>query len=250
MIEPILDVSRWQDYIDKQKFLAAGALGIIIRAGSQDDSGPYMDYQFENNAQKFNGEIPCGYYWYFRPEYSASTQATYFANLMRSVRTDIFPMIDVESNFKKVSMGVYQNRLYEFMSIVEDLMGMESMIYTRATFWNPNVGDPPWAGSRRLVIARYTSQSKPWGNIYDQSWLKPLPWDDWWMWQYSADGNGRGAEFGVKSADIDINRYNGTLEQFHKEIGWNQGDSTESKMCHFVRLVKELCEKYLKEHCE
>jgi hypothetical protein len=38
------------------------------------------------------------------------------------------------------------------------------------------------------------------------------------MWQYSADKNGRGKEFGAPCDDIDINKYNGGLDQFNKDF--------------------------------
>jgi GH25 family lysozyme M1 (1,4-beta-N-acetylmuramidase) len=233
-------------FVSEQKFLDAGALGVIIRAGSSDGT-PYMDYEFENHAQKFNDEIPCGYYWYFRPEFNPSSQATYFVNLMKSVRTDIFPVVDVESNFQKVSMGTFQNNLYEFISITEDLMAMDSVIYTRGSFWNNNVGNPAWARTRRLHIAMYNDEvSHPWKD--------PASWTDFWMWQYSADKppNNRGAEFGVPpegTDSIDINRYNGTLEEFYADANWNQEKPPTKPWCGIIQKIKGLCEKYLREYC-
>ena len=38
------------------------------------------------------------------------------------------------------------------------------------------------------------------------------PWDEYDYWQWSADGNNRGYEFGVESDDIDLNRKNGYAE--------------------------------------
>ena len=35
--------------------------------------------------------------------------------------------------------------------------------------------------------------------------------DSYIMWQFSADGNNRGAEFGVSSRDIDLNRMDKTF---------------------------------------
>jgi GH25 family lysozyme M1 (1,4-beta-N-acetylmuramidase) len=253
MIEPIVDVSTWQGDINKEKMLSAKPLGMYIRAGSinKDTGKCYEDYQFRSNAEKFGGEIPLGYYWYFRPEHSGIVQATYFVNLMKSVRVDLPPAIDVESNDKGTSMGIFQDRLYEFISITEDLMAMEDVIYTRGSFWNTHVGNPSWAGKRKLWIALYnTFVQHPW--IGSPSYYRPAPWNDFWAWQWSADGNGRGAEFGVKSFAIDINRYNGTLEQFHKDANWNQEPllpPSTNNFCKIIHTIKGVCDRWLAENC-
>lgn len=250
MIEPIIDVSRWQDDIDASKMLSAGTLGLYIRAGSIDkNSGAcYADYQFANNAQKFNGKIPCGYYWYFRPEFNPSMQATYLVNLLKNVRVDLPTAIDVESNNKNVSMNIFQSRIYEFLVLIEDLVG-EACIYTRAEFWNYHVGSPVWAWSRKLWIARYNSElSHPWGDGF----FKPLPWNDWWMWQYSSPGNNRASEFGVPPEgddDIDINRYNGTLDEFYADANWAKPEPPIKAYCKMIMMIKNLCDKFLQEHC-
>jgi GH25 family lysozyme M1 (1,4-beta-N-acetylmuramidase) len=245
MIEPIVDISRWQGDIDKQKFLDAGALGVIIRAGSI-NVNPYADFQFANNVEKFNGEIPCGYYWYFRPEFIALTQANYLGNLLKNAQVDLPVFADVESNNSFVSMGTFQNRLSEFLTILENSFGLEVGIYTRGEFWNTNLGNPSWAGNYKLWIARYNnSLDHPWGDGF----YRPRPWSDWWLWQYSADGNGRGAEFGAESPDIDINRYNGTLEEFYADANWNQEKPPTKPWCGITQKIKGLCEKYLREYC-
>jgi GH25 family lysozyme M1 (1,4-beta-N-acetylmuramidase) len=73
-----------------------------------------------------------------------------------------------------------------------------------------------------LWIARYTSKGKPWGNILpwpDSPRIKPRDYDDWDFWQWSADGNGRGAEFGASSRSIDLNYFNGDQVAFDEYIG-------------------------------
>ena len=245
MIEPIVDVSKWQKDIDKEKMLGAGTLGMYIRAGSMNVS-PYTDYRFVENTEKFNGEIPCGYYWYFRPEFSSSVQAAYFVNLMRSVRVDLPPVVDVESNFKNLSMGTIQENLRLFITLVDDLMGRQSVIYTRGGFWNQHVGNPAWASKYRLWIAMYSETAKhPWTGF--PGYYHPKTWNDFWLWQYSADKNGRGEEFGVATSGIDINRYNGTLEEFHKDANWNQ--TTVTDCCSVLKAIRKFIDKYL-ESCE
>ena len=51
--------------------------------------------------------------------------------------------------------------------------------------------------------------------------FNPLPsnFDTWVFWQFSADGNGRGPEFGASSKSIDLNYFNGDLAAFNAYIG-------------------------------
>lgn len=244
MIEPIVDVSKWQGDINKQKMLAAKPLGIIIRAGSINHTTGecYEDYQFRNNARKFNGEIPCGYYWYFRPEHSATIQASYFSNLLKEVQVDLDPWADTESNDGHVSMGTFQTNLNTFLFVTDSMLDVDSVIYTRGSFWNPHVGNPAWAKERRLCIAMYSDTAQhPWNGF--PSYYRPAPWNDFLLWQYSADGNGRGAEFGAESSAIDINRYNGTLAQFHKDANWNQS-APATRLCVVLGLLKRIVDKF------
>ena len=247
MIEPIVDVSTWQKDINKEKMLGAGTLGMYIRAGSINGT-PYTDYQFYNNAEKFNGEVPCGYYWFFRPEFSPSVQAAHFVKLMNSVRVDLPPVVDIESNYKKVSMGIFQENAGIFIELVDKLMNKSSVIYTRGSFWNQNVGSPLWASKYRLWIAMYNETiAHPW--IGSSSYYRPKPWGDFWMWQYSADKNGRGAEFGVATSGIDINRYNGTLDEFYRDANWEQVPDPPNRFCKVLRAIKSLVDKAL-ENCD
>lgn len=252
MIEPIVDVSKWQGDIDKQKMLDANPLGICIRAGSiNHETGEcYEDYQFRSNAKKFNGIIPCSYYWFFRPEHSATRQGTYFSNLLKEVQVDFDPWADSESNDGFVSMGNFQINLDTFLFTTDAMIDVESAIYTRGSFWNQHVGNPIWAKDRKLVIAMYNEAvDHPW--IGSPSYYKPAPWDDFWMWQYSADRppNMRGAEFGADSTSIDISYYNGTIQQFHKDANWNQTLPVQDGCCKILGMMRELLNK-LMENCE
>lgn len=46
-----------------------------------------------------------------------------------------------------------------------------------------------------------------------------LPANNWRFWQYSADKNGEGAVYGVKSPDIDLNVFNGTRDELFAWLG-------------------------------
>jgi len=117
---------------------------------------------------------------------------------------------------------------------------MMPLIYTRGTFWNPNVGNPIWASDYLLWAARYSNTlTGPWSD----GRYRPLPWNMWAFWQWSADKNGRGAEFGAESRDIDLNRFNGSLSEFYRWCGWQQDEpepEPKPEPCGCCEAVKQI----------
>lgn len=227
MIEPFIDVSHWQGEIKASKMLGAGTLGMYIKAGGANkyNGVNYTDPRFRENAEKFSQQVPCGYYFFFYPHIDGVKQAQYFCKLLTSVEWNLPPAVDVEANPQHVSQGRFQRELKQFVDVVEAKFNLKPVIYTRGWFWNDNVGQPVWAKEHKLWIARYgKSLQHPWDNN-PSSKLRPRPWTDFWLWQYSADGNLRGEEFGATgSKSIDINRVNMTKEEFYDFANWPEGE--------------------------
>ncbi len=225
MFEPLVDVSKWQSDINVSKMMGAGTKAMYIRAGGCDKNtgASFTDRRFRENAEKFSNRVPVGYYYFFYPHIDGAKQAKYFCNLLKSVKWNLPPAIDVEANPRNASKSRCQTEIKDFLDTVEAELGVKGVIYTRATFWNPNVGAPAWATDYKLWIAIYSDTlSHPWDNNAN-SVYRPRPWNDWWLWQYSADRNGRGPEFGVASAGIDINRVNMEEDEFNKFAKWGTG---------------------------
>ena len=225
MFEPLVDVSKWQGEINVGKMIGAGAKAMYIRAGGTNwnNGASFTDDRFRENAEKFSNRIPVGYYYFFYPHIDGIKQAKYFCNLLKSVKWNLPPAVDIESNPKKASKSRFQTELKQFLDTVESELGVKSVIYTRASFWNPNVGAPAWATDYKLWVAIYSSTLKhPWANN-PNGMYRPRPWTNWWLWQYSADGNGRGPEFGARSAAIDIDRVNMSEEEFYTFAKWGSG---------------------------
>jgi GH25 family lysozyme M1 (1,4-beta-N-acetylmuramidase) len=229
MIEPIVDVSKWQGEIDADKMLAGGTLGMYIKAGGTDKSNgsSYTDGRFRQNAEKFAARIPVGYYYFFYPHFSGVKQALYFAQLYRSVPWNLPPALDLEDNPNNVVPAVFQREVKAFIDTIQQELNVETVIYTRASFWNANIGNPAWAGGLKLWVARYgATLTHPWED--NPAKLRPLPWTDWWIWQYTADENRRGREFGAESHALDINRVNMTHEAFMAFANWGGAAVTDS----------------------
>lgn len=52
---------------------------------------------------------------------------------------------------------------------------------------------------------------------------------NWHFWQYSADGNNRGAEFGVTSSSIDLDVFNGPVEALREWLGLKAIDAEPAR---------------------
>jgi GH25 family lysozyme M1 (1,4-beta-N-acetylmuramidase) len=212
------DVSKWQGEMNWQTCSDAGAKFAFIRAGSISIGGElYTDYHFIRNASLAADYMPVGFYWYFRPQHDPVAQADYFCNLIRDEDWKLPPVLDLENNGYLGPVSVTEAAKIFTMQVYVNL-DIFPVLYTRGYWFNENtISDAVW-DFVDLWIARYTSRSKPWGNLFDSSRLKPHSFDDWTFWQYSADGNGRGPEFGAKSKSIDLNWFNGDQAAFDKYI--------------------------------
>jgi hypothetical protein len=85
----------------------------------------------------------------------------------------------------------------------------DAVFYTAKFIWEEMYSAKPgWINDWDLWVANYTAFSEP--HYIPHGWEEELDGtpvlvpDSYAIWQFSADGNGRGAEFGVQSADIDL----------------------------------------------
>ena len=143
----------------------------------------------------------CGAYHYFHPEQPAQAQADWFMNIVREVKGDLPPMLDVERAGASgtISKAEYAAALQQWLELVAQGMHCTPIIYTRANFWNENVGDFGAFAGYPLWIAEYCSASKP---------ILPEGATSYAFWQYSQQGG----VAGINSA-VDLDRFNGTQQQ-------------------------------------
>lgn len=229
MTVPGVDVSRWQGAMDWQVCAGAGAKFAFVRAGScsNQTGAVYTDDQYLRNAELAPDHLITGAYWYFRPNWSPQSQADYFVSLGVG-DLPLPPVCDVENN-GWLGQTAVANAVRNFVDAVEANTGRKCLIYTRATFWNPGVGNPAWAGGHHLWVARYNEfVAHPWAD--DPDTLRPEPWTDWTFWQWSADGNGQGPTYGAESSAIDLNRWNGTYDDLLAYVGLEPEPDLEQRV--------------------
>lgn len=193
--KPIVDVSKWQGDIDYPTLINKTS-GVVIRASAS----LYADSRFVQNydgLQAHPGEL--GAYHFLYSNRSASAQAETFLDVVGNRLFD-FLVIDVEDNavgFTKSQMAAHVKTWIDHVRAARP--GDEIRIYTRGEWWDWNIGKAGWEQDYRLWVAHYGTMNP----------RVPLAWNGvWTMHQYSADGNGLGAEYGVSSSSIDLNRMN------------------------------------------
>ena len=196
--------------MDWAKAKANGAQFAFIRACF----GTAKDTQFDRNwAESKRVGIPRGAYGWVISGANQSANANRFIGFLGDDLGELAPVCDFEK-YKTgglVKMPTF-GELRTFIERVETLTGKLPYIYTSYGYWTSGAGyaNQTWAAKYPLWHAQYTSAKTP--------TIKP-PFNKWTFWQWSADGNGKGAEFGAQSSAIDLNRFNGDIIDFHKLLG-------------------------------
>jgi GH25 family lysozyme M1 (1,4-beta-N-acetylmuramidase) len=201
----------------------------VIRASN----GTTEDRRFKIFAEAI-AEVPIrGAYHYFRSFKSPAVQdqnrtfpwkkqADKFLELVGGIDFHFFAL-DFERSFFHVDWATekkHDNTLntefaedaQKWMSYVDENTDIPLVIYTNQPLYQqwlkPIGGMKKWP----LWIAQYHAHPNPDSGKPDL----PEGVEDWKIWQYSADGNNKGAEYGVGSQHIDLNVYHGTLEEMRQ----------------------------------
>lgn len=239
--------------MDFAKAQSAGAKFCIVRCGGgyMNNGVPFVDDRWLDNLAKLQtlSSLPWSAYWYFIP-INVKLQADRLIELVKDSGY-WFPIgIDCEKWWtataveaeKAKELGCYERQvaispqaispsqasdaLEEMISRLNDAditlwlsyNGLE--LYTRGSFWNVYYQARPAFSALDLWVARYSNTLEgPWSDGLYQ----PNGWEDWRFWQWSADGNLRGEEFGASSNSIDIDYFNGDEQAFNAWIGVETG---------------------------
>jgi len=210
---PGIDVSYWNAGIDWPKVRATGQRFVFAKATEGDF---YSDQTFGNNwsGAKSAGLLR-GSYHFFRCNVDAKKQATRFINHVKSVNDDgeLPPVLDLESNDGQKKDKVIE-RAKAWLDLVEEAFGKKPIIYSGQYFLQDFLseaggGPPSWAKDYPLWLAQYP-------NTYVEGSQPSLPrgWFKWTFWQYSEKGRVNGI-----NANVDMNLFNGTLEELYQFSG-------------------------------
>jgi GH25 family lysozyme M1 (1,4-beta-N-acetylmuramidase)/uncharacterized protein YraI len=209
-----IDISKWDGNWDANKAKAQGASFVFIKASQ----ATYTDPQFILNWQKAkDAGLLRGAFHYLDYTKSGKDQANAFADLIKSDPGELPPAVDYEQrrsdNNPSTALGFLRGFLDQLISRSElfaDAVVKKPMLYASPGFW-AEYGD--------MTKAEYWLQFPLWVAHYTTSMTPqlPLPWPMWKFWQFTAKGPGQ--VFGSESLAIDMNRFNGTLNELLEFAG-------------------------------
>ena len=189
----INDISHHQDACDFKKFKTKSH-GVIFKAGQ----GPWVDEKFEefrNGA--IQARVPFGTYWFYDERFEPKKQAQLWVATIKNNPGVLGAWLDLEE-WKPGPFNTWvhwKECMEEFKAL---LPNVTIGVYTRKNYFDKHVGNNyAYFVKHPVWVAHYTTDPKP---------LIPNGWQDWTIWQYSQTGDGKA--HGVKSDNIDMDRYN------------------------------------------
>lgn len=198
-----LDVSHWQEVVNWQQAKTNGAEYVFIKAS---------EYYTQNVKFKHHWYhaglvgLPRGAYHYYRDEANPKTQARKFYDFVLETghMGELPPVLDIEEiNNPTLTPWKIRACLEEITILFQRV----PLIYTRATVWDPAIGNVAWAQEHPLWVAHYPFFGWfPNLILYVSKYLKPKlpqPWTEYHVWQIT--DKSPGAPWGVSSKTVDIN---------------------------------------------
>jgi lysozyme len=209
-----IDISKWDGNWDAAKAKQAGATFVFIKASQ----ATFTDPQFIVNWQKAkDAGLLRGAYHYLDYTKPGIDQANYFADLLKNDPGELPPVIDYElrrtDNNPSAALGFLRDcldQLTKRSELFEDANIKRPMIYTGPGFW-VEYGDQ----TKRDYWIQFPLWNAHW--ITSNTPTIPPPWTMWQFWQFTSKGPGEA--FGSESLSMDMNRFNGTLNELMEFSG-------------------------------
>lgn len=205
----ICDISVYQGKVDFN-ILRQSAQAVYIRAGYGNVG---LDANTATNVAGAKAAgMPYGLYWFARAGMDYKKHIASFRARYNEFGGHLPPVWDCEyTDLNKQDTSKWLNRLIKEWG---NQTGVLPMIYTAAWWWDFYTVRMDWPKEYDLWVAHYTSAALP---------RIPEDWKTrgWTLWQWSADGNRSGPGHGVQSADVDRNRFYGSVEQFNQKYKTN-----------------------------
>jgi GH25 family lysozyme M1 (1,4-beta-N-acetylmuramidase) len=223
-----IDVSTWQDNsltpkrIDWTKPKLHGVSFTIHRVCfgvSKDD-----DFDYNWSKSKEEGYIRSGYgFLDNRNPQTLEQQAQTLVNILKSDTGEMHPWMDFEqanSNYPALPPRLTSlNWIERYIKTVEDGLGVVCGLYTSPKHIISNLKEVPgWLREKPLWVASWPTPPVGMSLEYylDTYGINPNiqgQWDKFTLWQYSAKGDG--IAMGMESYGLDMDVFNGTVEDLH-----------------------------------
>jgi GH25 family lysozyme M1 (1,4-beta-N-acetylmuramidase) len=215
------DGSHWMGFANFAKMYNAGARYYIGKASDsyRGGSGFFEDRRFtEHFDRAFGlGQLLLGCFHWLQPDISPSDAADFYLDRYGRYPFHFPPVLDFEE-------------VYAYRDKQGNPTGLESHYAWCAQVWLERVeahtGRKPLVYSAKWFTDNFERKHLDFLKAYPlwvaqyPYWMTPItrpslpyPWENWLFWQWSADGNGRGNEFGVQAKSIDLNYWQGDYRQ-------------------------------------
>ena len=225
----LIDTSHWNGPSpDLAKAKEMGVVGGIHRLGSINDVTGicYTDYRLEEYTDAYvKADLPLGYYWYTRPKWGGGRQIDFILETLQRLKLPMTLDFWIDEEEPGADVNGPGSAPFQARDAIRH-MGQELLkaypnrggIYTSDYLWTQYVAADPFWPSLQLWAARWdTDISSPWSDgkaIFRD-------WTEWEMWQYSK-GFTQATLYGFVgapngTADIDLDYWNGTPEEFKAE---------------------------------
>ena len=224
MTERVLgcDTSHWSSSINFGTMYAAGAKFWITKATDAYIASPiqYEDSKFMtfSKAAHDHGKLLTGCYHWLQASIDPKVAADFYLERYNRFDFDFPAVLDFEeaSVLKTLKFSDYAWRAQVWLEYVNEKTGRLPIVYTGKWFmdyFKPEY--TAWMSKYPLWVADYTAFSN---NVLKKPYYMPKPWTKQAIWQFSADGNGRGKEFGTAGNDIDLNWFEGSYDDLIKFV--------------------------------
>lgn len=229
------DISDYQSGFDAAKY-AKKQRFIIFKA----TEGVTVDDKFFESRRKDAAKagLLVGIYHFAHPAHnSANDEARHFIKAVGGkLRKGEWPLLDLEVNREKDG-AVLSNRelniwVDEWTRIVGSELKRKGGIYSFQSYLeeSPTKLTLQAVNGWWLHVANYSPRTGV-----------PAPWKKWTMWQFTGDGDGPSPHslYGISDKNIDVNRFEGTLQELKALGGFSSVDPLTLLTRSELKWVKE-----------
>lgn len=225
----IPDISRWVDNPatpQKTNFVKmknAGAPAVIFKASQ----ALFTDLVFKSSwADAKAAGLLRGAYLYLDWSKTGIEQAKYFCSVIANDPPELPPIIDFEER-QGIGTKVPRSELWGALNYIEGFTKRIPMIYTGWGYWIE-------FGSINEAWLKYPLWVANWGVSSPKMFM---PWKNWVLWQYTA--NGDGLKYGCESLSVDLNYFDGTVDQLKMFCGLIPTVTIETRLAALEKAARE-----------
>ncbi|MEM7111712.1 MAG: GH25 family lysozyme [Chloroflexota bacterium] len=209
-----VDVSVWNGQMNWQ---AAKNKGISFAIARAHNGAHETDTQFVENWREMKkvGFIR-GIYSFFQFNQSPQAQYDKLQAVLKEANAgqpDLPFVLDIENSrrngVKETTFAQRVANVQAFLDLLEKGSGKTPIIYTNMGEWEQTVNSPNF-GRYPLWVADPSRRTEP---------LLPHGWSSWLIRQYGEPQGQAAHDYGSGSASIDLDCFNGTVEQLRQFVG-------------------------------